>query len=339
MSILLRTCYALLAFLGACVVAAGCAQGVTVEDKDDSSTGPNENCAMGSTSCAGKCVKLASDPLNCGSCGHDCGASKCANGTCTAGCNGGLLECTPGSCIDGTSDPANCGACDRACLPEQMCVSSNCTCPAGAPDECPDGCKNTMTDPDNCGSCGNPCPGMFDTCVNGGCQAGCMPGETLCAGNQCANLSSDNSHCGMCNNPCPGGMTCSAFMCVCSNQQCGACSPTSLGSTVPQTVTGSTANATNNLEPICASTGGQDVAYTFTAPSSGTVVFDTVGSSFDTVLYAFDATSCSPIDCNDDFSGLQSELTLTLTSGQQIVMVLDGYDNFEYGSYVLNISP
>jgi hypothetical protein len=164
-----------------------------------------------------------------------------------------------------------------------------------------------------------------------------MPGYSMC-GTECVNTSNDDAHCGFCFNACPSGTTCVSSMCQCTAQQCGACAPTGLASSVPQTVTGSTAAAPNSLEPPCADFGASDVAYTFTAPSTANYMFDTIGSSFDTVLYAFDGTSCNLLGCNDDSIGLQSQLPLQLSAGQQIVLVLDGFTMGEAGPYTLTVS-
>jgi hypothetical protein len=39
-------------------------------------------CAPGLALCAGQCIDLTSDPLNCGSCGHSCGTMTCTMGGC-----------------------------------------------------------------------------------------------------------------------------------------------------------------------------------------------------------------------------------------------------------------
>ncbi len=70
----------------------------------------------------------------------------------------------------------------------------------------------------------------------------------------------------------------------------------------------------------------------------GSYTLDTQGSSFDTVLYVYDTPNCTEIACDDDTYGLQSEVFISLQAAQQVVIIVDGYDSFEYGSFVLNIN-
>jgi len=59
-------------------------------------------CATGRTACdsgdasAFACLDLASDPANCGACGHDCGGLTCSDGLCGARCATGESACTVG---------------------------------------------------------------------------------------------------------------------------------------------------------------------------------------------------------------------------------------------------
>ena len=112
--------------------------------------------------------------------------------------------------------------------------------------------------------------------------------------------------------------------------------------------TGTTVGAASDLDApdgcITVSGGGgsPDHALRWTAPSAGTFVFDTLGSSFDTVLYLI--TSCTgemmPLGCNDDLSDtdLRSSVTATVTMGQELVVVVEGFDASSAGTYVVNIN-
>jgi hypothetical protein len=73
----------------------------------------------------------------------------------------------------------------------------------------------------------------------------------------------------------------------------------------------------------------------FTAPRSGGYVFDTLGSSFDTVLAVYDGV-CEgrELDCSDDSTHEFSQVELYLSTGQQVSLVVDGYGGAE-GRFVL----
>jgi hypothetical protein len=105
----------------------------------------------------------------------------------------------------------------------------------------------------------------------------------------------------------------------------GTCPDQDLGSTVPQTVGGDTSTGDNSGGADCGGLGGNDEAWTFTAPNDGVFVFDTIGSATDTILYLLDGDcNGASLGCNDDASGTASALTVPLTSGQDIVVVVDG---------------
>jgi hypothetical protein len=101
---------------------------------------------------------------------------------------------------------------------------------------------------------------------------------------------------------------------------------------------GSTCSSGNEFAPVCAGSNAGDLAYYWTAPSSGTFTFTTTGSDFDTVLQALDAGQTQSLGCNDDANGtLQSSLSLALSAGQKITIVVDGYAS-SCGSFALNVS-
>ncbi len=120
------------------------------------------------------------------------------------------------------------------------------------------------------------------------------------------------------------------------------CPQTDLGSTVPAVVTGSTAGGVNLFGLASCADGGvsaPDASYRWTAPADGMYAIDTGGSAFDTILAVREAT-CSGIElaCNDDAPdlGVQSRLTLSLSAGQAIVIVVDGF-GAQAGTYTLAI--
>jgi hypothetical protein len=108
-----------------------------------------------------------------------------------------------------------------------------------------------------------------------------------------------------------------------------------LGSPV---TTNNTTGLTNDYTPTCSSSSvAPDASYTWTAPSSGSYVFSTAGSSFDTVLGIRQYTTGASLGCNDDSNGtLQSAVTTSLSAGQTVLIVVDGYGSGS-GPFQLNI--
>ncbi len=90
-------------------------------------------------------------------------------------------------------------------------------------------------------------------------------------------------------------------------------------------------------------TGAPDLQFQWTAPTTGTYVIDTFGSSFDTVLYVLDGCGGTELSCNDDADGddtnLQSQLMLEATEGTEYILVVDGYSSTDAGDFVVNITP
>jgi hypothetical protein len=71
-------------------------------------------------------VNVVSDPLNCGGCGHACGAgSTCVSGQCA--CPTGTTNCGGGTCVNTQTDPAHCGNCTTTCGAGQTCSGGLCT--------------------------------------------------------------------------------------------------------------------------------------------------------------------------------------------------------------------
>ena len=80
-----------------------------------------------------------------------------------------------------------------------------------------------------------------------------------------------------------------------------------------------------------------DMAYTWTAPSAGNYTFNTLGSSFDTILEIREYNTGASLGCNDDSNGtLQSTVSASLAAGQTVMIVVDGYGTAS-GPFELNI--
>jgi hypothetical protein len=88
----------------------------------------------------------------------------------------------------------------------------------------------------------------------------------------------------------------------------------------------------NYLQESCNGTtggyGGAEAVLTWTAPSGGTFQFDTTGSSFDTVLAAFEGNplTTAELACNDDGTGLTagaSAIQVKVVTGDKLTLVVD----------------
>jgi len=321
-----------IAFTTAALVAS-CAEGDVGFGDDDDGNGGSASCAdQGLDECGDLCVNLQSDSLNCGSCGFLCSASAiCSNANCVT-CPQTFAACD-GECIDPATSTDHCGGCGNACLTEQTCTNYTCQCPPPA-EECNDTCVNYYTDVNNCGQCGNVCEDE-QLCASGQCKLNCGS-ETECNGT-CVDLYTNMDHCGQCSNACdPVAETCAGGSCNCIPGICGACGVVDAGSTVPQSLNGSNVGSPDQLSPGCTS-GGPEVAYTFTAATDGTYLFDTLGSGMDTVLSLRDS-SCAEIGCNDDAAGtLQSQVIAVLMANDQVVVIVEGFSG-DTGSFTLNIA-
>jgi Zn-dependent metalloprotease len=117
------------------------------------------------------------------------------------------------------------------------------------------------------------------------------------------------------------------------------CPEIPLGSVLPVVRAGSTTDASNSLAGTCGGRGPERT-FLYTAPATGIYTISTVdpGTDYDTVLYVRSNTcGGAELQCNDDFSGLQSQVTVSLTAGQAVVIVVDGYGG-DSGNFVLHIN-
>jgi hypothetical protein len=111
---------------------------------------------------------------------------------------------------------------------------------------------------------------------------------------------------------------------------------------VPGALAGSTLGATNSFAGSCGGGGAPDLVYAFTAPTTAVYTIDTLGSPLDSVLYVADAcVGGVELACNDNTGGTrQSEVTVALTAGQTVYIVVDGFSNaiiYALGAFTLNI--
>jgi hypothetical protein len=106
---------------------------------------------------------------------------------------------------------------------------------------------------------------------------------------------------------------------------------------LPILVEGNTLGASDDALGSCGQFAAPDFTFGFEAPFAGEFVFDTTGSSFDTVLYVQQGACGDELACNDDFIGLRSRLVLELDAGEQVSVVVDGIDGGAAGPFVLRI--
>lgn len=125
------------------------------------------------------------------------------------------------------------------------------------------------------------------------------------------------------------------------NVELDACPDFEIMGALPAVETGSTDGEVDSSAGSCGGGTAPDVAYTFTAPEAGTYIFDTDGSAFDTVLYAFDGETCdgTTLACDDDDPefGVQSRIVLELAAAQTVTVVVDGFGS-NSGDYTLNVT-
>ena len=108
---------------------------------------------------------------------------------------------------------------------------------------------------------------------------------------------------------------------------------------------GSTIGATDDFQFCDAGGGGTgggasggDYVVSWIAAASELYNFSLAGSDYDTVLGVF-PPECGGVqyECNDDCIGVASSLELYVNAGQQLYIVIDGFQGRE-GNFVLNIA-
>lgn len=120
------------------------------------------------------------------------------------------------------------------------------------------------------------------------------------------------------------------------------CAEGDLGEVVgTRSAVGSNADAGNDFALQCARLpGDKEVSWAWTAPFAGTFTFSSRASDYDTILAAYDGACAIPslaLACNDDTGGLTSQVTVRAEAGQELAIVLAGFDG-EIGEYALDIS-
>jgi hypothetical protein len=238
----------------------------------------------------------------------------------------GLVDCADPVCA---SAPACCRPvpeiCDNArdddCDRQVDCADPDCATHSSCCVPSPEVCDNMRDDDcDGRSDCSDPECALSPSC--------CVPSPEVC----------DN----MRDDDCDGRSDCSDADCAAA-PICVPCPDADLGSRLGLRVAaGTTSGAPNRFAPSCAMSRAGDRAFTWTAPVTSDFLFDTFGSTFDTVLAV--RAGCTgpelPGACNDDVPALgtlRSRVRLTLTAGTRVLVVVDGKGTAS-GSFVLNIT-
>jgi hypothetical protein len=107
---------------------------------------------------------------------------------------------------------------------------------------------------------------------------------------------------------------------------------------LPGRVGGSTASARNDYTPPCASSNAPDLVYLVRNPVRQTLVIDTNGSSYDTMLLVFrESCTGTPVGCDDDSGdGLNSLVILPDAPAGTYYIVVDGWASSR-GAFQLSV--
>jgi hypothetical protein len=106
-----------------------------------------------------------------------------------------------------------------------------------------------------------------------------------------------------------------------------------LGANPVQHVQGTVGATTEDSEGLPCGMGGGTIWYRYTPAMSGTVVVDTFGSNYDTVLAVY---TSSLVACNDNTNGAQSYATFTATAGTTYYFQVGGVGG-QTGNVILNV--
>jgi hypothetical protein len=100
---------------------------------------------------------------------------------------------------------------------------------------------------------------------------------------------------------------------------------------------GTTVEATGTSESGCSYNDTLDTWHSFTPQTNVLAQISLCGSGFDTTLAVYDECDDRQLACNDDYCGLQSQLTVNLTANNPYRIRVAGYDG-EMGDYTLTIT-
>ncbi|MBI5489158.1 MAG: hypothetical protein HY905_17615 [Deltaproteobacteria bacterium] len=307
-----------------CTWSASCAPPAescnSVDDDCDGSTDESFACASGT-------------PVGCTT---TCGSTGA--GVCTATCTlpTGAACVGPSEICNGRDDD-----CDYS-------TDEGFPCRAGATLSCTSACGTTGTT--TCtATCTPPPPGV------------CTPPSERCnmIDDDCDTVPDDGFECragstrACAVGSCSGTQACSSSSCAWGTCNSATANDTCYSSPIPDldpsngthTVTADTCAAGADISSVCGTTtaSGPDVVYRLVLMSRKTVVLDTLGTSFDAMLFLRSGSSCgiaSAVDCDDNSaSGTpgQARVSATLAAGTYWVVV-DSPSSTARGPLTLNVT-
>ncbi len=110
------------------------------------------------------------------------------------------------------------------------------------------------------------------------------------------------------------------------------------GDELPAVILDTTIGRFDDVLTSCGEGAAPDYQLDFRAPWTGTFVFDTAGSSFDTVV-SVQAGACEgkELACNDDTQGVNPEVTVELTTVDPVLIIVDTISSTDAGDFTLSI--
>ncbi|MFT6629964.1 MAG: hypothetical protein ACJA1R_003247, partial [Flavobacteriales bacterium] len=258
------------------------------------------------------------------------GPTDCADVDCAA--DGACVELVCDDGVDNDSDDdVDCA--DADCAGDPICV-----------EVCDDGVDN---DADGATDCADPDCAALAICIESICDDGIDndgDGDIDCADTNCIGspLCGPQEVCGnLVDDDADDAIDCADPDCT----DAPACNPVGAGTCESPFAfvgvgarLGDTTSATNDASGSCQTTNGNDHVWLFEPPAAGSYCAETVGTAFDTVLYAHTVCGVDLTEtvCDDDAVGLQSQIDLTLDSVAPIYLWMDGYST-NSGPYTLNV--
>jgi hypothetical protein len=264
------------------------------------------------------------------------------------------------ACVDVTDPALECDAPDAAACECWGCTLPTCADDMGNFNDCvcstcagdafcsdPTNCNNDgICDPFNegcvCADCfAHPaCAGQVENCTNGvddngDTEVDCDDVE-YCAANaacaeDCDNAVDDNGN---------GDVDCADAFCagdpLCAGAACTTATAIMIGATTGDTTTG-----TSSLDSSCQLGGANEKVYTYTPTANGVLTITLSPDMAD--LGVFVRTTCSDdmteVDCLDDAgAGGDEQISLVVTNGTPITIVVDGWETGEVGTFTLTLA-
>jgi hypothetical protein len=321
---------------GTTVCGEDCTAGVCVPP-DESCNGADDDCDTtcdeGFGCCRGTTIPCTTTCRTSGT--RTCGESCAYPITCTPPeevCNGIDDDCDT-TCDDGFACCAGastfcwteCGTRGTALCSESCAAAEECTPPEETCNGADDDCDTTCDEGSAC--CAGTVESCDTTCGSTGerlCSPDCLlPADCEPPPETCGNGVDDD---------CDGSIDedCAA------NDTCDGALPIASG----ETVTGTTAAASDDSQGSCHEAGAPDVYYWFDVTEGTDVFLHTVGSGYDTTIYASATCGESDLGCHDDIERRvvrTSRLTLADLDAGRYYVAVDGYYSTSLGDYALTM--